>query len=597
MTGFSANSPRRQTRLVRAGQLGIGGGEPIRIQSMLTSVTTDIYAVIREIENLNRLGCELIRITIPNRKALDSVPEIRRLMRLRGISIPLVADIHFNPQLAVDACESFEKVRINPGNYADRKKFEIREYSTAQYAEELERLEEKLLPLITQLKRYQRTLRIGTNHGSLSDRVMNRYGDTPEGMVQSVLEFLRIMRSHDFHDIVLSMKSSNPLLMMQAYRLLVHRMDEENMDYPLHLGVTEAGNGLEGRIKSAVGIGGLLCEGLGDTIRVSLTEPAENEIPAARAILKGAEAYLRAAVRDRETGSSMHSKLSRPANTERVELGSCAVGGNEPFRLLGIGDVSALCHSDDGFDAILEPDALEDSGTLFLMEEKDFDEFEKGAAVPEQNSRLILLGSPHPLADEGRLLSGLKDSGLSPPCGYILPSLTEHASETANEQQTNKHEINFAFAAGLAAELGELIANGALQCLVCPTSSTKSPEAEFARILLQSTRTRLYHADFISCPSCGRTFFDLQTVSNVVKQKTAHLKGVKVAVMGCIVNGPGEMADADFGYVGAGPGTVHLYHGQKCVERNIPSGKAVERLLALIRKHGAWIEPGGSKAA
>ena len=383
---------RRQTNIVSIGSIKIGGSEPIRIQSMLTSDSTNVDACIEEISRLDAVDCEIIRLTVPNQKSVDSMPAIREEMLKRGIERPLVADVHFNPQLAVNVCEFVEKVRINPGNYADRKKFEVREYTDAQYQEELQRVEEKLLPLVENLKKYSCALRIGTNHGSLSDRIMNRFGDTPEGMVESALEFLRILRRHDFEETILSMKSSNPLVMIKAYRLLVRGMDAENMHYPLHLGVTEAGNELDGRIKSAVGIGTLLFDGLGDTIRVSLTEPAENEIPVARSIL-------------------------------------------------------------------------------------------------------------------------------------------------------------------------------------------------------QSTRSRIYNADFISCPSCGRTFFDLESTTEQIKACTSHLKGVKIAVMGCVVNGPGEMADADFGYVGAGPDKINLYHGQSCVEHNIPAEHAVQRLICLIKENGKWVDP------
>ena len=382
---------RRQTNTVSIGSIKIGGSEPIRIQSMLTSDSTNVDACIEEIARLDAVDCEIIRLTVPNQKSVDSLPAIRAEMLKRGIERPLVADVHFNPQLAVNVCEFVEKVRINPGNYADRKKFEVREYTDAQYQEELQRVEEKLLPLVENLKKYSCALRIGTNHGSLSDRVMNRFGDTPEGMVESALEFLRILRRHDFEETILSMKSSNHLVMIKAYRLHVRGVDAENMHYPLHLGVTEAGNELDGRIKSAVGIGTLLCDGLGDTIRVSLTEPAENEIPVARSIL-------------------------------------------------------------------------------------------------------------------------------------------------------------------------------------------------------QSTRSRIYNADFISCPSCGRTFFDLESTTEQIKTCTSHLKGVKIAVMGCVVNGPGEMADADFGYVGAGPDKINLYHGQSCVEHNIPAEDAVQRLICLIKEHGKWVD-------
>ena len=359
---------------------------------MLTSDTTNVEACIAEIARLDAVDCEIIRLTVPNQKSVDSLPAIRAEMEIRGIKRPLVADVHFNPQLAINVCEFVEKVRINPGNFVDRKKFEIREYTDQQYQEELARVEEKMLPLIKNLKKYGCALRVGTNHGSLSDRVMNRFGDSSEGMVESALEYLRILRKHEFEETVLSMKSSNPLVMIQAYRKLVQVMDKEDMYYPLHLGVTEAGNELDGRIKSAVGIGTLLCDGLGDTIRVSLTEASENEIPVAKSIL-------------------------------------------------------------------------------------------------------------------------------------------------------------------------------------------------------QSTRARIYNTDFISCPSCGRTFFDLESTTAQIKARTSHLKGVKIAIMGCVVNGPGEMADADFGYVGAGPGKISLYHGQTCVERNIQSAQAVERLIELIQEQGKWVDP------
>jgi (E)-4-hydroxy-3-methylbut-2-enyl-diphosphate synthase len=383
---------RRQASTVSIGAIKIGGTEPIRIQSMLTSDTTNVEACIEEIAGLDAVDCEIIRLTVPNQKSVDSLPAIRAEMDKRGIKRPLVADVHFNPQLAINVCEFVEKVRINPGNFVDRKKFEVREYTDQQYQQELARVEEKMLPLINNLKKYGCALRIGTNHGSLSDRVMNRFGDNSEGMVESALEYLRILRKHDFEENVLSMKSSNPLVMIQAYRQLVQVMDKEDMHYPLHLGVTEAGNELDGRIKSAVGIGTLLCDGLGDTIRVSLTEASVNEIPVAQSIL-------------------------------------------------------------------------------------------------------------------------------------------------------------------------------------------------------QSTRARIYNTDFISCPSCGRTFFDLESTTSQIKARTSHLKGVKIAIMGCVVNGPGEMADADFGYVGAGPGKISLYHGQTCVERNIPSAQAVERLIELIKEQGKWVSP------
>lgn len=587
---------RRKTRTVMVGKVGVGSNEPIRIQSMLTSETTDLDGVIREIRALDQASCEMIRITIPNRKALDAIPEIRRRMSEDGIERPLIADIHFNPQLAVDSCEPFEKVRINPGNYADRKKFEIREYSELQYAEELERIEEVLMPLLKNLKSYQRSLRIGANHGSLSDRIMNRYGDTPEGMVQSALEFLRIFMKYNFHDTILSMKSSNPLVMKEAYRLLVLRMEEESMDYPLHLGVTEAGNASEGRIKSAVGIGGLLCQGLGDTIRVSLTEPAENEIPAAKAILRDVEALMNSV-----SGNISHASLSekkevpgessaylstrnpffsranlRTENFDDVETimlkpSGCRIGPRESFKLMAWAGKNSYPDPLKVFDARLEEStqeqilALEDHAIKAGLNEVNFEEF---------RSKILLLKSQNPLFSLQKFKQWVSPKLMPLMVGFELPvmdSVEDHL--------------------GLAAELGELITSGQLHALVCKEDDPESISACFAKILMQAARVRMFQADFISCPSCGRTFFDLQQTTNLIKQRTAHLTGIKIAVMGCVVNGPGEMADADYGYVGAGPGKIHLYHGQQCVERNISSQVAVERLIELIRSEGQWIDP------
>ncbi len=562
---------RRSCRTVRIGDLAVGGQEPIRIQSMLTSDTTDVDACLAEIVRLDAVGCEMIRVTAPNQKSVEALGRIHAGMRERGITRPLIADIHFNPLLAVGACEFVEKVRINPGNYADRKKFEVREYSDAQYAEELERIEESLLPLIANLKRYGRALRIGTNHGSLSDRIMNRYGDSPEGMVQSALEFLRLFRKHDYHDIVLSMKSSNPMVMMQAYRLLVKRMDEEGMDYPLHLGVTEAGFGPDGRIKSAVGIGGLLADGLGDTIRVSLTEPAENEIPAARQILEEIQGQAPTASRQEAsfTGTLQKGELipegPHATVTTAVDLNGLTVGGAAPFRLLALSDYIIPGLGSDVFDGLLQKDQ---AGVL------PFRLLSPAAPVDPDRPELLLLTTDHPLSVIREWRQQLDQAHTPWPLGVVLPALEPEQLPL-----------------GLAAELGTLIAEGLLQALVCPTPNPEAPEVEFAQMLLQATRVRLYKADFISCPSCGRTFFDLQTTTARIKERTAHLKGVKIAVMGCVVNGPGEMADADFGYVGAGPGKVHLYKGQEQVARNIPSEQAVDRLIDLLEEHGVWRAP------
>lgn len=589
---------RRPTRRVSLGTVALGGDEPIRVQSMLTSETTDVPACLAEIERLDAAGCEIIRITAPSQKSVEALGHIREGMRERGIVRPLVADIHFNPALAVAACEFVEKVRINPGNYADRKKFEVREYTDAQYAEELERIEEALQPLIRNLRRYGRALRIGTNHGSLSDRVMNRYGDSPEGMVQSAMEFLRIFRRHDYHEMVLSMKSSNPVVMMEAYRLLVQRMDEEGMDYPLHLGVTEAGFGADGRIKSAVGIGGLLADGLGDTIRVSLTEPAENEIPAALQILEevtGSGALHQTNAEPQQSADAERSQTAAPGRVFRrsgkdlgrlhkgeltarhatrspreITLSGVSVGGEAPFRLLALSDyVVPELPPPEGFDALI---SSEDPNLKLLPTSVE--------VSLEDASGLLLLDAAHPLSSIRTLHQDLEQQEVPAPLAVLLPRL-----------QPGELPL------GLAAELGVLIADGMIQALVCRTAAPQAPELEFARMLLQATRVRLYKADFISCPSCGRTFFDLQTTTARIKERTGHLKGVKIAVMGCVVNGPGEMADADFGYVGAGPGKVHLYRGQTQVARNIPSEQAVDRLIALLQEHQVWKDPDTTQAS
>ena len=579
------------------GKVGVGSAEPVRIQSMLTSETTDLDSVMLEIQALHRASCEMIRITIPNRKALDAIPEVRRRMSEEGIERPLIADIHFNPQLAVDSCEFFEKVRINPGNYADRKKFEIREYSDLQYAEELERIEETLLPLVKNLKTYQRCLRIGTNHGSLSDRVMNRFGDSPEGMVQSALEFLRIFEKHNFYDTILSMKSSNPLVMKEAYRLLVMRMEEESMDYPLHLGVTEAGNGSEGRIKSAVGIGGLLCQGLGDTIRVSLTEPAENEIPAAKAILGGVEKLIERISTDLgenerfEEKSVSETTISPNQNQSTLRIQSektsvrsilmkpsgCKIGDRETFKLLYWKTETEFTDPKKVFDAKLD---RSDGEQVLLLNEQEIETGLDKTILDHLKSKLLVLEVSNPLYTIRNLNQRLEGKAKPAAIGFQLPII-----ETMEDHL------------GLAAELGELISSRELHALICRDGDPESLSARFAQNLMQATRVRMFQADFISCPSCGRTFFDLQQTTEQIKRKTAHLTGVKIAVMGCVVNGPGEMADADYGYVGAGPGKIHLYRGQQCVQRNIPSHDAVDKLIDLIRSEGRWIEPVEASAA
>ena len=548
---------RRTSRVVRIGNVLVGGQEPIRIQSMLTSDTCNVPKVIKEIEGLVKAGCEIIRITVPNHKSVEALYKIREFMFNREINTPLVADIHFNPQLAVNAAEFVEKVRINPGNYVDKKRFEIKEYSEFQYQEELQRLEEKLLPLIKQLKKHERSLRIGTNHGSLSDRVMNRFGDTPQGMAESAMEFLRILERHQYFETVISMKASNPIVMRAAYQEIVRKMDLEGMNYPLHLGVTEAGNGIDGRVKSALGIGSLLLNGIGDTIRVSLTEPAKEEIPAARNILNGIKKFAR------KTVSIQINKQSNIIPNE-IEIDGIKLGGEKPFRLMGISDFVLEDFPSEPFDKVWDRKkwASEIFPNLHSSDSKN----------PLIGNKAVLVESDELDLEKTTEFRRILEINGFEPVFLAMLSLTEDEDELM----------------GLAAGLGSLILENAIQGLIVPTTNRNHPTLEMILSLLQAARVKTFKADFISCPSCGRTHFDLQTATAKIKMKTEHLKGVKIGIMGCVVNGPGEMADVDFGYVGSGSGKISLYKGHNCVRKNIPEEKAVDYLIDLIREHGMW---------
>jgi (E)-4-hydroxy-3-methylbut-2-enyl-diphosphate synthase len=526
---------------------------------------------------------------VPTRRDAEALPEIRRRMAAERLRVPLVADIHFNPRLALDVTPHVEKVRINPGNYVDQKKFAVREYSDAEYAAELTRVEETLVPLIRALKQHGRSLRIGVNHGSLSDRVMNRHGDTPLGMVECAMEYLRILARHGYHETIVSMKSSNPRVVIQAYRLLALRMAEEGMDYPLHLGVTEAGDGLDGRVKSAVGIGSLLCDGLGDTIRVSLTEASANEIPAARALVAALESLRSAPAWPEQAFRAAIGSARRP--TDRIQIGAVSVGGSEPVAFFAGGAAAAQDAAGletargEGFDGALPIDQPAPNGDAFapwlLLDERDLKRDGGENLLPRQSAppRLLLLRSDHPLYPVRRLAGLLADRGLRWPIGVVLPAAGRGTGSQARMLAT-------------AAEVGNLASDGLLDALVCSSHDAGSPEAEFGRTLLQASRLRTYKTEFISCPSCGRTLFDLEETTARIKARTSHLAGVKIAVMGCIVNGPGEMADADFGYVGGAPGKVALYKGHTIVERGVPTEQAVERLVQLIKDEGKWVEPG-----
>jgi (E)-4-hydroxy-3-methylbut-2-enyl-diphosphate synthase len=529
---------RRKSREVQIGPVAVGGAQPIRVQSMTTTRTQDVDATLAQTIRLVEAGCEIVRITAPTTADARAIGEVKRRLRARGITVPLVADIHFSPAAAMEAAEHVDKVRVNPGNFADQKFFRVREYSDEDYAAEITRIEERFAPLVLKCKARGIAMRIGSNHGSLSDRIMNRYGDTPAGMVESALEFVRIARKHDYHDLVLSMKASNPKVMIQAYRLLVARMDEEGLDpYPLHLGVTEAGLGEDGRIKSAVGIGALLDDGLGDTVRVSLTEEPEAEVPVAQRLvapynqgLHGASAW--ATVTERVDPYSYARRASRP-----VDVGGLAVGGGETVAVLDPPEEALACATPDlsGVAALDDVPWYDAVRAYRLLASRQTDRpLHLQVAVEGDDLEVLLRAST--------VLGSLLCDGIGDSVGLTAPMAD--------------------------ADRSRLLFN-----------------------ILQAAGVRVTKTEFVSCPSCGRTLFDLQSTTERIASQTKHLKGVKIAIMGCVVNGPGEMADADFGYVGGSPGHVNLYVGKEVVEKGVPEGEADERLVALIRRHGKWVDP------
>ncbi len=590
------NYQRRKTREVMVGDVGIGGDHPIRIQSMITADTRDTPACVREVLELAEAGCEIVRITAQTRKYAENLENIAREVRAAGCGVPLVADIHFKPDAALEAAKWVEKVRVNPGNYADKKKFEVREYTDSQYAGELERIREEFAPLVELCKELGRAMRIGTNHGSLSDRIMNRYGDTPLGMVESALEFARIARELDYHNFVFSMKASNPKVMIEAYRLLVARLDREGpgWNYPIHLGVTEAGDGEDGRIKSAIGIGSLLGDGIGDTIRVSLTEDAVHEIPVARALAApyqpgGSEA--RAGSETVPVPALPFSPSYDPFFYERrrstaIEVDGVALGGEEPIRVLTTQEKwNALAHKIEKLGDYKPEAVLEKSGVAAIDPRDD-------AAVAGLNAAaettLVTLadGTDLPVVAGFRLLAArvdprhpvlLKDT-LDPPAGDV--------GGGDNRDDGDFHE---SLLVG-ARRIGALLCDGIGDAVIIRSERAPGQSLRISYNILQAAGARIFKTDYVACPSCGRTLFNLQSTTQRIREATGHLKGVRIAVMGCIVNGPGEMADADFGYVGGAPGKINLYVGRKAVKFNIPADEAVDRLVDLIREHGKWID-------
>lgn len=625
---------RRKTREVNIGGVPMGRDNPIRIQSMTTVDTMDTQGSVEQVIRMVDAGCEYVRITAPSLKEAQNLQVIKTALRARGYDVPLIADIHFTPNAAELAAKIIEKVRINPGNYADKKKFQTIDYTDDDYQAELDRIRKKFSPLVAICKEHGTAMRIGTNHGSLSDRIMSRYGDTPLGMVESALEFVRICEDLGYYDIVLSMKASNPQVMIQAYRLLVQKLDEEGLQpYPLHLGVTEAGDGEDGRIKSSVGIGTLLEDGLGDTIRVSLTEEPEAEVPVAQML---ADRYVNRKgdtipefdhypihpfeYNKRKThevvnvgGSNVPRVVADLSRKESITPASLFAFGYQysvpldkwtitdmacDFIYVGDksvdfeipGTLSIICdynkwlnvRSDDRTYPVLNVGTYLSSGpksehlNFIEVSLKDLtDEFV--SRIKDDPTSVLIIGTDnaHGMAEQRRLIADLINKDCTVPV-IIQRSYTD--------LPLDKLQLY------AATDMGGLLIDGLGDGVYIKANNPDKRINETAFTILQATRTRISKTEYISCPSCGRTLFDLQETTAKIRARTYHLKGVKIGIMGCIVNGPGEMADADYGYVGSGPGKITLYRGKEVVKKNVPSDRAVDELIDLIREDGNWVE-------
>lgn len=625
---------RRKSRVVTIGDIPLGGDYPIRIQSMTTTDTMDTMGTVEQSIRMIDAGCDYVRITAPSLKEAENLQHIKNELRKRGYQTPLIADIHFTPNAAEMAARIVEKVRVNPGNYADKKKFEHLDYTDDSYDAELERIRQRFVPLVKICKEYGTAMRIGANHGSLSDRIMSRYGDTPLGMVESAMEFLRICEENDYRQIVLSMKASNPIVMVQAYRLLIMKMNEEDMNYPLHLGVTEAGEGEDGRIKSAAGIGTLLEDGIGDTIRVSLTEDPEFEVPVAKMLVSryiGREKhapippvvhlpYSPLEYKKEETrqvlhiGGKNHPRViadfseknditpasffgigySHNAQTgnwkatdqaaDYIYTSDTKIGFELPQGLSAI--YNATCWKENKqrssfpYFANIEEyvSSKEKSGTMNFVGLQITDIFLPGFAALNNDTTLVWVvetANKHGMAEERRIFIELLEKK------YKTPVIIKR-----EYIQTNADEIRLYSATDAGALLIDGMGEGVW--LKAPVAPAMLNSVAFG--ILQATRTRISKTEYISCPSCGRTLFNLQNVTAQIHERTSHLKGVKIGIMGCVVNGPGEMADADYGYVGTGVGKITLYKGKQVVQRNIASEQAVDALISLIKDNGDWVE-------
>jgi (E)-4-hydroxy-3-methylbut-2-enyl-diphosphate synthase len=576
---------RRKTREVVVGDPArggviIGGDQAAVKQSMITCDTMDTEECVKQSLELAAAGCQITRITAPTVKDAANLKNIVAALRARGCLTPIVADIHFKPDAALEAARWVEMVRVNPGNYADKKKFAVREYTDEQYNAELARLEEQFTPLVLLCKKLGRALRIGTNHGSLSDRIMNRYGDTPLGMVESALEFARIARRHDYHNFKFSMKSSNPKVMIECYRLLVARLDELGPDwnYPIHLGVTEAGEGEDGRIKSAIGIGSLLCDGLGDTIRVSLTEDSPHEIAVCTDLLAQIPAltvsnYPNAAATPWPFDPFAFERRKTPEISLNEQV---RCGGEQTVRVVVTRATWEKVAPNIRPKADVKPEAVYEDLNIFEIDPtKDFD------LNCETQLVTVKDGIDLPAIAAFRMLAGkLKRLGRSNP--ILLKDCLRFESAPL--------EPKIALLRA-AVVIGSLLADGIGDAILVRGESGAGQSLRLAYNILQAAGCRSFKTDYVACPSCGRTLFNLQTVTASIKERTQHLKGVKIAIMGCIVNGPGEMADADFGYVGGAPNKINLYVGKNPVKFNIPETEAVDRLVDLIQEHGKWVEP------
>ena len=576
---------RRRTREIIIGDPSrggviIGGDHPVVKQSMLTCDTMDTAECVRQTLELVAVGCQIVRITAPTVKDAANLENIVRELRAQNCLVPIVADIHFKPDAAMEAVKWVEVVRVNPGNYADKKKFAIKEYTDDEYAAELKRIEDAFTPLVLESKKLKRCLRIGTNHGSLSDRIMNRYGDTPLGMVESALEFARICRQHDFHNFKFSMKSSNPKVMIECYRLLVARLDELGPDwnYPIHLGVTEAGEGEDGRIKSAIGIGSLLCDGLGDTIRVSLTEDSPREIEVCTDLL--AQIPLLTAKAD---GKGIDAAWPfDPFHFERretpeIELNDTARCGGEQLVRVVVTRATwdKVAHKIRPKDDVKPEAVYEDLNITEIDPTQDFEvNCETQPVTVKDGVKLPTIAAFRLLASKLKRL-GRNNPILLKDCITFEPVPLEPKIALLRASVV----------------IGSLLADGIGDAILVRGESGGGQSLRLAYNILQAAGCRSFKTDYVACPSCGRTLFNLQTVTARIKARTQHLKGVKIAIMGCIVNGPGEMADADFGYVGGAPGKINLYVGKTAIKFNIPEGEAVERLVDLIREHNKWVEP------